>query len=115
MASIGSLREFDERITAPVHGFAGADDYYRRCSGLPRLSDIATPTLILHAADDPFMTDAVIPETATLAPAITYELSRHGGHVGFIQGLPWRPRYWLEQRVPLWLEQHWPSFHQETE
>ncbi|NHH99588.1 hydrolase [Oceanimonas sp. MB9] len=108
VGAIASLREFDERITAPLHGFAGADDYYHRCSGLPRLADIVTPTLVLHAADDPFMTEAVIPEADVLPPAITYELSRHGGHVGFMQGAPWRPRYWLEQRIPDWLGGHWP-------
>ncbi|MDP5293484.1 hydrolase [Oceanimonas sp. CHS3-5] len=108
LARVNSLRAFDDHITAPLHGFADADDYYRRCSGLPKLADIITPTLVLHAADDPFMTDAVIPEADALPPAITYELSRHGGHVGFMQGRPWRPRYWLEQRVPAWLEHHWP-------
>ncbi len=104
--AIASLREFDNRLTAPIHGFNDADDYYRRCSGLPRLADIITPTLVLHAADDPFMTDAVIPEADALPPAITYELSRHGGHVGFMHGAPWRPRYWLEHRIPGWLQQH---------
>ncbi|WP_417607015.1 hydrolase [Oceanimonas baumannii] len=112
--AIHSLREFDHCLTAPLHGFTDADEYYRRCSGLPRLPDIVTPTLILHAADDPFMTDAVIPEADALPPAITYELSRHGGHVGFMQGPPWRPRYWLEQRVPAWLQLYLP-LTQETE
>ncbi len=107
LARIHSLREFDDQITAPIHGFNDAEDYYRRCSGLYKLSGINTPTLVIHAADDPFMNDAVIPDASELSPAITYELSRTGGHVGFMHGQPWRPRYWLEQRVPQWLEKQW--------
>lgn len=111
---IRSLRQFDDLVTAPVHGFRNAEDYYRRCSGLFRLSRLATPTLILHAADDPFMNDAVIPDADLLPPAVTYELSRHGGHVGFMAGAPWRPSYWLEQRIPEWLEQHWPPYQEKA-
>ncbi|PSJ44029.1 hydrolase [Zobellella endophytica] len=110
LAAIRSLRQFDDQITAPVHGFKDADDYYQRCSGLYKLARVATPTLVIHAADDPFMSDAVIPDAALLPPMVHYELSRHGGHVGFMQGPPWRPRYWLEQRIPDWLERHWPPY-----
>ncbi|GAA3549218.1 hydrolase [Zobellella aerophila] len=106
---IRSLKQFDDRITAPMHGFRDADDYYRRCSGLSRLKTINTPTLVIHAADDPFMSAAVIPDPASLSPTIHYELSRTGGHVGFMQGPPWRPRFWLEQRIPDWLADHWPN------
>ncbi|WP_445400475.1 hydrolase [Zobellella sp. An-6] len=114
LAAIRSLREFDDRVTAPVHGFADAEDYYRRCSGLNRLAAISTPTLLIHAADDPFMTEAVIPDASQLPPAVTYELSSTGGHVGFMQGPPWRPRYWLELRVPDWLDGHWPPYQEQA-
>lgn len=107
---LSSLRQFDEHITAPIHGFHDADDYYRRCSGLYLLDKISTPTLIIHAADDPFMDDSVIPDASDLAPTITYELSRTGGHVGFVQGRPWAPLYWLDSRVPHWLAQQWPPY-----
>lgn len=107
---IKSLRQFDDKITAPIHGFRDAEDYYQRCSGLYLLDKISTPTLIIHAADDPFMNDSVIPDASDLAPAITYELSRSGGHVGFIYGSPWAPLYWLEHRVPDWLAQQWPPY-----
>lgn len=110
LTRIKSLREFDDKVTAPVHGFSDAEDYYERCSGLYKLAQISTPTLMIHAADDPFMNDAVIPDASDLPPAITYELSRSGGHVGFIHGLPWRPNYWLESRVPQWLAQQWPPY-----
>lgn len=104
LATLRSMRDFDETVTAPLHGFAGADDYYARSSSRPFLRDIAVPTLIVHAADDPFMTPAVIPESHELAPCVTLEVSPRGGHVGFIHGLPWRPRYWLEERIPAYLE-----------
>lgn len=103
IAAIGTLRQFDELVTAPLHGFASADDYYQRCSGLPLLGTIGIPTLIIHAADDPFMSEAVIPAAHALSPTVRYELSRCGGHVGFMYGTPWRPRYWLEERVNAWL------------
>ncbi|STD28040.1 putative hydrolase [Edwardsiella tarda] len=97
------LREFDEQITAPLHGFAGTDDYYRRCSALPRLAAIRQPLLILQARDDPFMTAAVIPDRARLPSNIDYQLTEFGGHVGFINGTLRRPSLWLEQRIPEWL------------
>ncbi|MBO1518359.1 hydrolase [Oceanisphaera pacifica] len=108
--SITSLREFDDKITAPVHGFSSAQDYYQSCSGLPMLEKISTQTLIIHAADDPFMDDTVIPDASDIPPAITYELSRGGGHLGFIQGSPWRPHFWLNPRITQWLVQQWPPY-----
>ncbi len=92
--------DFDDQVTAPMNGFAGADDYYARCSCRPYLRHIRTPTLILHALDDPFMFPHSIPRPAELGPGVRLELSRHGGHVGFVGGpLPWRPDYWMERRL----------------
>lgn len=97
---IHTFREFDEQITAPLHGFAGADDYYRRSSSRQFLGRIRTPTLILQARDDPFMWPQTIPKESELAPAVTLELSEHGGHVGFVAGaVPWQARYWMEERI----------------
>lgn len=91
---------FDDKITAPLHGFTDVDDYYTRASGLPYLSQITKPTLVIHAKDDPFMTHAVIPSKAQLSDQVHYELHENGGHVGFIDGgSPWRPQYYLEKRV----------------
>ncbi|WP_372034989.1 hydrolase [Shewanella sp. 10N.286.45.A1] len=91
---------FDDKITAPLHGFNDVDDYYHRASGLPYLSQIQKPTLVIHAKDDPFMTHAVIPTNEQLAEQVEYELHDNGGHVGFIEGgLPWRPRYYIEKRI----------------
>jgi predicted alpha/beta-fold hydrolase len=100
---IGSIRDFnafDERITAPLCGFAGVFDYYNRASCRGYLPAITTPTLIIHALDDPFMFPASVPFEHELGPGVTLELSPHGGHVGFVAGaLPWRPEYWLEGRI----------------
>lgn len=100
LARLHNFWEFDDRITAPLHGFAGVEDYYRRCSCRQFIPGIRTPTLILHAKDDPFMWPDTPPTAEELPEMVTMELCEHGGHVGFIGGaLPWRPKYWLEQRV----------------
>lgn len=97
------LREFDDLITARIHGFTDAIDYYRQCSAMPLLNKIACPTLIIHAKDDPFMDHHVIPDSATLPACVEYQLTEHGGHVGFVSGTLLRPQMWLEKRIPDWL------------
>jgi predicted alpha/beta-fold hydrolase len=72
-------------------------------TALPLLPQITTPLLIIHAKDDPFMTDAVIPDLASLPPNIEYQLTECGGHVGFVGGTLKKPQMWLEQRIPAWL------------
>lgn len=95
---------FDEYITAPLNGYAHVHDYYRESSSRQFLIDIATPTLIIHAKDDPFMVPAVIPRAEELSKDIVLEVSEHGGHVGFISGqIPGRPIYWLDERIPQFL------------
>jgi len=106
--NLSEIRDFfgyDDVITAPLHGYQGAEDYYRRASSRYSLAQIKLPTLILHARDDPFMTEAVIPDPEELAPNVRFELSRFGGHVGFVSGPPWRPRYWLEERISRFIEE----------
>ena len=95
--------DFDGRITAPLHGYRDAEDYYRRASSRYFLPDIAIPTLLIQAADDPFVFRHSVPETSELSATTTLELHAHGGHVGFIEGTPHRPRYYLERRIPQWL------------
>lgn len=104
VSNIRSLYQFDDHITAPLHGFESADDYYQRCSGLQRLPDIKISTLVVHAQDDPFMTKAVIP-TQQLPDNITYHLTNHGGHVGFVSGSCCNPTFWLERCLPYWFSQ----------
>jgi predicted alpha/beta-fold hydrolase len=99
LASWRTFELFDHHVTAKLHGFEGVEDYYRRSSSRQYLADIAAPTLIVHARDDPFMTPEVIPSSEELSPTTRLEVSRTGGHVGFVAGTPWRPRYWLEERT----------------
>ncbi|MEN8761090.1 MAG: hydrolase [Thiogranum sp.] len=100
LSRIRSFRQFDDQVTAPLHGFDGVDDYYRRASSRPFIKNIKTPTLILHAADDPFMTPDAVPEEDELGPGVQLELSESGGHVGFVGGIfPWNPRYWIDERI----------------
>lgn len=95
-----TFHEFDDALTAPLHGFSDAQDYYDKCSSRPLLDRIGSPTLILHASDDPFMTPATPPTGDMLSASVTLELSEGGGHVGFVGGKwPWRPVYWLEERI----------------
>jgi len=90
------FRTFDDRVTAPLHGFANAADYYRRSSCRPFLRRIATPTLIVHARDDPFLHPRGIPTAEELAPALRLELVARGGHVGFVGATPWLEPHLLD-------------------
>ena len=104
LRGIHTLREFDERVTGPIHGFTGADDYYARCSSGPLLPLVRVPLLLISAEDDPFVPPASLPiEAARSNPSVTLELSPAGGHVGFVGGAPWRPRYLAEERAGAWL------------
>lgn len=100
---VRTIHDFDDAVTAPVHGFADARDYYSRSSSLGYLDRVRVPTLLLSAADDPFLPRAVLHRVQQVAsgnPALTLEFTSHGGHVGFVGGrFPWRPRYYAEQRV----------------
>ena len=107
LTELRALRDFyafDDRITAPLHGYTDVHDYYARASCRPYLRRIRVPTLILHALDDPFMRPEAVPEPDELSPSVRLELSPHGGHVGFVAGRwPWRAEYWLERRIPEFL------------
>lgn len=96
-----SFWEFDDLVTARVHGFEDVHDYYSKSSSRQYLPAIACPTHIIHALDDPFFTPAVVPEENELAAETTLELCSHGGHVGFVNGShPLAARYWLDERIP---------------
>jgi hypothetical protein len=104
-----TLFEFDDVVTAPVHGFQDASDYYRRSSSLRYLKCIRRPTLLLSAFDDPFLPPEVLREVEDIAratPHLTAEFHQRGGHVGFISGrAPWAPRYYAEERVLEYLDE----------
>jgi predicted alpha/beta-fold hydrolase len=94
------VRDFDEALTAPLHGFAGAEDYYRRSSAGQYLPLISIPTLLIHSLDDPIAGSDTIPDAAIAAnPNLVTAFTATGGHVGFVQGPgPWAPTFWAEQR-----------------
>lgn len=100
-----TFAEFDDAVTAPLHGFAGMTDYYDRCSAVSFLADITAPTLIVNSIDDPFMTPDIIPGEEMLSDNVLLEVSDSGGHVGFVEGgTPWRPKFYLPRRVLDFLE-----------
>jgi predicted alpha/beta-fold hydrolase len=100
--------EFDDAATAPLHGFAGADDYYRRSSSLAVLAGIAIPTLCVSAKDDPFLRpDSLARAREAASSSVEFRVTEHGGHIGFVGGMrPWRPEYWAEELAVAWLASH---------
>lgn len=97
---------FDAHVTAPLNGFSNVHSYYRESSSRQYLRNIRTPTLLIHAEDDPFMTRDVLPKEEELSEHVILEVSRKGGHVGFVAGSkPGVPVYWLDQRIPEYIEQ----------
>ena len=99
--AIKTFREFDARYTAPLNGFSSAEDYWRRCSCKQFLETIETPTLLITAEDDPFLTPSCFPVTEAQAnPNFHLELAKSGGHSGFVEfnkdGLYWTERRALE-------------------
>ncbi|MBT3358043.1 MAG: alpha/beta fold hydrolase [Rhodospirillales bacterium] len=83
--AISTFDEFDERYTAPMHGFAGSAEYYRLASCKPFLPAVRVPSLILSAADDPLLAPECFPRAeATANPSLFLETPPHGGHVGFV-------------------------------
>ena len=103
---VRTLWEYDQQVTAPLNGFAGADDYYQRCSSIGYLHRITTPTLILHSLDDPFMYPGNVPGPEQVGPGVQLAVQTHGGHVGFIDGrFPWRTRCLIDRMIPPFFQQ----------
>lgn len=105
-----TLRELDDRITAPLNGFAGADDYYQRCSSAGLVQAIQIPALILSAADDPIVPadcfTAIAPQLAA-HHAVRLLIAPGGGHAGFFaRGTE---RFWMDQVIEAWCRADWPA------
>ena len=106
MRAARDLRDFDDVFTGPLHGFAGADDYYRRASAKPHLERIRVPALVLNARNDPFLPAAVLPSAREVGAHVTLWQPAHGGHVGFARGRwPGHLRA-LPESVADWLAAH---------
>lgn len=100
-----TFAEFDGAYTAPEHGFASAEAYWSACSANRFLAAITTPTLLIQAADDPFLGPNCYPAgIAEGHKALQLEMPTHGGHVGFMERLRDRGPWWLERRVTSFFE-----------
>jgi predicted alpha/beta-fold hydrolase len=99
LAQARTLRAFDDLVTAPLHGFRDADDYWRRASSKPLLRHIALPTLLINARNDPFLPVRALPQADEVAATVALEFPASGGHVGFVTGAFPGTLEWLPQRV----------------
>jgi predicted alpha/beta-fold hydrolase len=100
------LYEFDDVFTAPLHGFKNTEDYWRRASALPHMTNIAVPALALNAQNDPFIPSSSLPTLAKVSANVTLWQPPHGGHVGFPKGaIPGHLKA-MPHAVGKWLLQH---------
>ncbi|WP_322047836.1 hydrolase [Paraburkholderia sp. J67] len=104
-----NMYEFDDVVTAPLHGFQSAHDYWTRATVRPKLGEIAVPTLLLNARNDPFLPSDALPARHEVSAAVELDQPEDGGHVGFMTGpFPGRCE-WLAQRVTQYLSPHLPA------
>ena len=94
-----NLWDFDDAVTGPVHGFAGADDYWTRSSAKPWLRKIAVPTLVINPRNDPFLPASALPGLPDVSASVRLEQPATGGHVGFVSGSFPGNLDWLPQRI----------------
>ena len=100
VAASRTFSAYDGLVTAPIHGFASARDYWRRCSSAQFVGGVRRDLLLLSADDDPLVPAASIPvDAARRNPAVTLEVTSGGGHVAFVSGPPLRPGFWAEERA----------------
>jgi uncharacterized protein len=94
-----TLREFDDVVTAPLHGFRDTNDYWTRASSKPWLGRIAVRTLLVNARNDPFLPPAALPTSDEVSAPVALEYPQDGGHVGFVSGPAPGNLRWLPQRI----------------
>lgn len=95
-----TFAEIDGWFTAPLHGFANAEDYWSRCSSGPLLGGVRRPLLALSAHDDPFVPGESLPVSlASQNPLVSLEVTPAGGHLAFVNGPPWAPGRWAEREA----------------
>jgi predicted alpha/beta-fold hydrolase len=98
-SSIRTFKDFDERYTAPIHGFSSAKDYWTKCSCRQFLPEINIPVLLINARDDPFLGKECYPvKEAKNSRHLYFEMPNHGGHVGFVD-FKGDGEYWHEKRI----------------
>ncbi|MGH8753185.1 MAG: YheT family hydrolase, partial [Burkholderiales bacterium] len=94
-----TLRQFDDVVTAPLHGYKNTDDYWTRASSKPGLINIRVPTLLINAKNDPFLPASFLPSPAEVSSAVTLDFPDTGGHAGFVSGAFPGRLDWLPQRI----------------
>ncbi|MCR2745841.1 hydrolase [Limnobacter parvus] len=107
IAACKDFFDFDNRVTAPWHGFRDAEHYYAVSSAKPLLKQIVVPTLMIHAKNDPFMNGQHLPTVNEVSPKVQCLFTQHGGHVGFANG--WNVRLgldWLPKQCDAFFAQH---------
>ncbi len=97
LKNCSSIYDFDNLVTAPLHGFKNTDEYWRLSSSKQWLEHIKVPTLVINAHNDPFMPASALPSRHEVSSAVTLEFPPEGGHAGFMQGpfpgkLSWLPK-----------------------
>ncbi len=104
---VRTMYDFDDVVTAPLHGFTGTADYWRRASSKPWLPHVAVPTLVLNAKNDPFIPPSSLPGPADVSREVVLEQPAEGGHAGFLEGsFPGR-HTWLPRRLLQFLRFGW--------
>lgn len=107
---IRTFSVFDQCVSAPLHGFKDAEEYYARTRTDLLLRHVNVPTLLLNARNDPLVPAHLIPKTCDMSDKVNLEVTSTGGHMAFINGRwPWAPRFWLDQRVPEYLADFFAS------
>ena len=96
---VRTMWDFDDSVTAPLHGFAGADDYWTRASSKPWLHKIEVPTLVINARNDPFVPGSSLPAPHEVGTHVVLEQPAHGGHCGFMTGPAPGRIDWLPARL----------------
>ena len=100
------MREFDNVVTAPLHGFRDTDDYWTRASAKPLLRSIAIPTLLMNARNDPFLPGEALPGLHEVSRFVECEFPEEGGHVGFVSGAFPGSFRWFSDRIIAFAEEH---------
>lgn len=109
LANVRNLLDYDNAVTAPVHGFRDALDYYAQATAKPLLNAVCVPTLLLNAVNDPFVPKALLPEAHEVSASVHLDIQRFGGHVGFVGGRPPGHLRWLPGRLLHWFDEYLPG------
>ena len=104
IAAVRTIQGIDEKVTAPLYGFANAAAYYAACSSGPWVEKIQSPTLLISAEDDPLAPAGLLPAGGRANSHVQLVAPAHGGHVGFVDGSIAAPRFWAEEQALAFLD-----------